>query len=91
MGVNNGKSVTADLEGWYALTVAILRDVPCDDAFRMLEGNQPRKNKAWTEEEYLEIGRLRAEGWKWEELGNMYGKNPSTVHHAFTRWKEKNK
>lgn len=84
-----GKSLSADDEGYYALAIAIIRRVGCEESFRLLDGETNRGNHKWTQEDYYEIKNLRDEGMTWREIGESYGRSESNMFHAFNRLAER--
>lgn len=74
-------------EGWIALALCILKRVPHDEAYELLDN--PKKNRTWTDEMLEDLGALRAEGYDWKAIGEMYNVDKSTVCKAYNRWRRK--
>ena len=80
--------ITAD--GWMALAICILRGVPPDEGFRLLD-NPARRNVKWNEEMFKEIELMRQKGMKWTDIGGMYQVDGTTVCRSYYRFKGKKK
>lgn len=82
-------SVNDDItvDGWLALCIAIMRGVPQQEAFRMLDN--PSTRRQWTDDEFKEIDSLRKQGETWEYIGWVYGVNKSNACKQYRYWKEK--
>ena len=85
------RSITDDItvDGWLALCIAVIRGVPQQTAFRMLE--EPLEVRRWIEEDYLEIEDLRKSGASWKTIGEMFDSSASNVFRQYHRWKDKQK
>lgn len=84
---NINDDITVD--GWLALCVAIIRGVPQQEAFRLLE--HPTTNRKWCEEDFLEMEYLKKKGKSWRCIGEMIGADSTFVYKQYHRWKEKQK
>ncbi|MGN0695051.1 MAG: hypothetical protein ACI4LK_09125 [Lentihominibacter sp.] len=73
----NGIITDPTYEGWIALCISILRCAPQEVAFEMIDN--PKTQRRWTQEDVLEIRELRALGYTWEKIGNMFGLSTSGV------------
>lgn len=81
--MNVKDDITAD--GWLALCIAILRGVPQQEAFRILD--DPSANRKWTEDDFLEIEYLKSIGMSWKDIGDMMKTYPSNVYREYRHWK----
>lgn len=81
-------------EGWYALLLAIEEEMTCDEAFRVLAGERTRQ--LLTQKEIDHIDELRANGYRWIDIADIYGgrsskksahTRSSAMHHKYTRSK----
>ena len=59
-------------EGYMALLVSILKNVPIEKAFRMLNGDI-RKNRRWTPDDILQVQMMRQEGMRWQDIAKVFG------------------
>ena len=59
-------------EGYMALLVSILKNVPTERAFRMLNGDI-RKNRQWTPDDILQVQMMRQEGMRWKDIAKAFG------------------
>lgn len=84
-------SVNDDItvDGWLALCIAILRGVPQQEAFKMLEN--PTKRRSWTDDDFMQIEAMREEGESWSYIGKIMGVNKSNAFRQYYYWKEKQK
>ena len=80
-----GEDVT--YEGWIALALCILKGVPHDEAYELLDN--PRKKRTWTDDMIEDLGALRAEGYDWKAIGEMYNVDKSTVCKVYNSWRRK--
>lgn len=77
-------------EGYMALVISILKSVPPDTAFRMLNGEvQWQKNRHWTADDMNEIGILRQQGMKWSDIGKIYNVSEKAVCCIYFHYKNK--
>lgn len=74
-------------EGWIALALCILKRVPHDEAYELLDN--PKKNRTWTDDMIEDLGALRAEGYDWKAIGEMYNVDKSTVCKAYNNYKRR--
>ena len=58
--------------------------MPHDEAYELLDN--PRKNRTWTDDMIEDLGALRAEGYDWKAIGEMYNVDKSTVCKAYNGW-----
>lgn len=78
-------------EGWAALALCIIMGVGCELAFELLTDHRtPRK---LTAHDFEDIEALRAQGFTWGQISDMYGRKERTaMHKAYTRYiKKKNR
>ena len=85
------RSINDDItvDGWLALCVAIIRGVPQQEAFRLLE--HPTKHRKWCEEDFLEMEYLKKKGKSWRCIGEIMGVDQSNAFRQYHHWKEKKK
>lgn len=74
-------------EGWIALALCILKRVPHDEAYELLDN--PKKSRTWTDDMIEDLGALRAEGYDWKAIGEMYNVDKSTVCKVYNSWRRK--
>ena len=85
------RSVNDDVtvDGWLALCVAILKGVPQQEAFRLLD--KPFGNRRWQEEDFREIEHLKKQGKSWKYIGEMIGSDGGTAFRQYHHWKDRQK
>ena len=76
--------ITAD--GWMALCICILRGVPHDEAFRMLD-DPTRRNLRWTPEILAEVEEMREDGMTCDDIAAMYHVHKAGICRAYHRYK----
>ena len=74
-------------DGWIALALCILCGFSHDAAYETLYN--PKVNRRWTDEMLEDLGALRAEGYDWNVIGEMYNVDKSTVCKVYNSWRRK--
>lgn len=82
----NGLIDDPTADGWMALCVSILRGVPHDEAFRMLD-DPTRRNLRWTPELLAEVEEMRGDGMTWDDIAAMYHVHKAGICRAYHRYK----
>ena len=82
----NGLIDDPTADGWMALAISILRGVPHDEAFRMLD-DPTRRNLRWTPELLAEVEEMRKEGVTWDDIAAMYHVHKAGICRAYHRHK----
>lgn len=73
-------------EGWAALALCIIRGVGIETAFNLLTDHRAStRPQRLSEQDYKDIEALRAQGCSWREIGYMYGREKTAMHHAYDR------
>ncbi|CAM2843984.1 hypothetical protein [Clostridium sporogenes] len=75
------------LENWYALAVAIMKEITVEEAFELYENGFINKRKKITKAEAEEIYNLR-KIYTPKELGKLLNKSDSSICHIVTKYKE---
>ncbi|NFF77550.1 hypothetical protein FDG33_09265 [Clostridium sporogenes] len=75
------------LENWYALAVAIMKEITVEEAFELYENGFINKRKKITKAEAEEIYNLR-KIYTPKELGELLNKSNSSICHIVTKYKE---
>ncbi|MCS4471134.1 hypothetical protein JQ038_10245 [Clostridium botulinum] len=75
------------LENWYALAVAIIKNITIEEAFELYEYGKINKRKKITKDEAEEIFNLRKE-FTPGQIGEMLNKSNSSICHIVTKYKE---
>ena len=78
--------ITAD--GWMALCISILRGVPPDEAFRLLD-DPTRRNLQWTPELLAEVEEMRKSGMSWSDIAKVYQVHKASICKSYLRHKSK--
>lgn len=86
----NGLIDDITAEGWLALCISIMRGVPSDEAFRLLE-SPTRRNLKWTKEMLAEIDEMREQGMTWNEIAEQYHVNRAAISRSYYRYKGRGK
>lgn len=82
----NGLIDDPTYEGWMALCISILRGVPHDEAFRMLD-DPTRRNLKWTPELLVEVEEMRKAGMTWDGISEIYHVHKAGICRAYHRYK----
>lgn len=82
----NGLIDDPTADGWMALAISILRGVPHDEAFRMLD-DPTRRNLRWTPEFLAEVEEMREAGMTWDEISEVYHVHKAGICRAYHRYK----
>ncbi|KOY64173.1 hypothetical protein [Clostridium sporogenes] len=75
------------LENWYALAVAIMKEITVEEAFELYENGFINKRKKITKAEAEEIYNLR-KIYTPKELGELLNKSDSSICHIVTKYRE---
>ncbi|MBO0575137.1 hypothetical protein EXQ42_09675 [Clostridium botulinum] len=75
------------LENWYALAVAIMKEITVEEAFELYENGFINKRKKITKKEAEEIYNLR-KIFTPKEVGRILNKSDSSICHIVTKYKE---
>jgi hypothetical protein len=75
------------LENWYALAVAIMKEITVEEAFELYENGFINKRKKITKTEAEEIFNLRKE-FTAGQIGEMLNKSNSSICHIVTKYRE---
>ncbi|ENK0837082.1 hypothetical protein AB2Z22_000388 [Clostridium botulinum] len=75
------------LENWYALAVAIMKEITVEEAFELYENGFINKRKKITKPEAEEIYNLR-KIYTPKELGRILNKSDSSICHIVTKYRE---
>ncbi|NFH33593.1 hypothetical protein FDC49_18365 [Clostridium sporogenes] len=75
------------LENWYALAVAIMKEITVEEAFELYENGFINKRKKITKAEAEEIYNLR-KIYTPKELGKLLNKSDSSICHIVTKYRE---
>lgn len=75
------------LENWYALAVAIMKEITVEEAFELYENGFINKRKKITKAEAEEIYNLR-KIYMPKELGKLLNKSDSSICHIVTKYRE---
>ena len=75
------------IEGYMALCICILCNVPPDVAFRCYETG--RANVTWTCEDMQEITKLRERGLQWKEIADLLGADEKRIMKIYSYYKKK--
>lgn len=86
----NGLIDDPTADGWMALAISILRGVPHDEAFRMLD-DPTRRNLRWTPELLAEVEEMREEGMTWDDIAEVYQVHKAGICRAYHRYKGRRK
>lgn len=78
--------ITAD--GWMALCISILRGLPPDEAFRLLD-DPTRRNLQWTPELLAEVEEMRKSGMSWNDIAKVYQVHKASVCKSYLRYRGK--
>ena len=78
--------ITAD--GWMALCISILRGLPPDEAFRLLD-DPTRRNLQWTPELLAEVEEMRKSGMSRNDIAKVYQVHKASVCKSYLRHKSK--
>ena len=78
--------ITAD--GWMALCISILRGLPPDEAFRLLD-DPTRRNLQWTPELLAEVEEMRKSGMSWNDIAKVYQVHKASVCRTYYRYNGK--
>lgn len=75
------------LENWYALAVAIMKEITVEEAFELYENGFINKRKKITKTEAEEIFNLRKE-FTAGQIGEMLNKSNNSICHIVTKYRE---
>lgn len=75
-------------DGYAALYIAIVCNVPTQEAFLMLKGKKT-VNRHWTVEEMKDIEVYRENGASWAEIAYIFGANKDSIAKRFNDYKYK--
>lgn len=84
----NGLIDDPTADGWMALCISVLRGVPPDEAFKMLEDPRRKKIK-WTPEMFGEVEEMREQGMTWGEIAELYNVHKTSICRLYNRYKGK--
>lgn len=77
-------------ENWCALFIATQFVVTPEQAFEIFDnGKKNPQNRDITKEDQLQIERLRKQGIKYSEIGEMYGLSTNAVYRRIKYWEKK--
>lgn len=77
-------------ENWYAFYISIVKEVPPEIAFAMMEGKKDTQwRKLLTDEDKEDMIKLREQGLTYKEIGYMYGLSKTAIGHHIERYKKK--
>ena len=75
------------IEGYMALCICILCNVPPDVAFRCYETG--RANVTWTREDMQKIKALRQNGTKWKDIADEFSVDKDKLMKIYSSYKKK--
>lgn len=79
------------MEGWLALTIAILCKVPTETAFSMLDKGKPKEKRKWTEEDIQYIKDLKQQGMCWSDIAIKLNSTKAGVQRIYQYYNGKEK
>lgn len=93
----NGLIYDETYEGWLALYICILKDVPPDMAWSILERElnmdniNSKANRKWTEEDIAQIDWYREKGYSWRSIAEKMHVNKGSAQRIYQYYKNKRK
>lgn len=67
-----------------ALLVSILKNVPTEKAFRMLNGDIG-KNRKWTPDDILQVQMMRQEGVRWKDIAKIFKVSENAMRSVYNQ------
>lgn len=77
------------MEGWCALAIAILCNVPTETAFSMLDKGTHTEKRKWTEEDIQYMNELKKQGMCWRDIAIKLNTTKAGAQRAYQYYKSK--
>lgn len=81
-------------ENYAALAISVLRNVPVEAAFRMLDlehRNGERKNRTWSQKDIDYIEKMREQGIIWRDIALQFNMQKNSLIRIYRYWKKEKK
>jgi hypothetical protein len=76
-------------ENYYALVVSILREVPVERAFKLMQDSRAQNRRGFSEEDIREMIQLKENGDTFDAIGFLFGAKANTVYATIRRYNQR--